>query len=123
MVKLVEKFPSPALGVIYDPVNLIPGGGLSCSQECFFREALDAFGGRIMAVHLKDFRMEGGKKIGDLPAGTGELDWENLLELLMEKKPGVDLLLENSGPGTGRGIIAFLRETAAKIIDKKNRGI
>jgi sugar phosphate isomerase/epimerase len=123
MVKLVEKFPSPALGVIYDPVNLIPQGGLSCGQESFFREALDAFGGRIMAVHLKDFRMEGGKKIGDLPAGTGELDWETLLELLMEKKPGLDLLLENSGPGTGRKIITFLGETAARIIDKKTKGI
>jgi sugar phosphate isomerase/epimerase len=121
--KIIEKFPSPALGVIYDPVNLIPGEGLSCGQGDFFREALDAFGSRIMAVHLKDFRMEGGKKTGDLPAGTGELDWPCLLELLMEKKPGIDLLLESSGPGTGRGIAAFLRETAAKIIDKKNGGI
>jgi sugar phosphate isomerase/epimerase len=123
MARLIEKFPSPALGVIYDPVNLIPGGGLSGSQEEFFREALDAWGSRIMAVHLKDFRMEGGKKIGDLPAGAGELDWSCLLKLLMEKKPGIDLLLENSGPETGGGIIAFLRETAAKIIDKKMGGI
>jgi sugar phosphate isomerase/epimerase len=117
--KLIGRFPSPALAVIYDPVNLIPGGGLSGGQEGFFREALDAFGSRIMAVHLKDFRMEGGKKTGDLPAGTGDLDWPCLLRLLMEKKPGVDLLLENSGPGTGGGCIAFLRETAGRIVDKK----
>ncbi|MDR2759139.1 MAG: sugar phosphate isomerase/epimerase [Spirochaetaceae bacterium] len=123
MEKLIERFPSPALAFIYDPVNLIPGGGLSQGQEEFFREALDTLGSRIMAVHLKDFRMEGGKKTGDLPAGTGELDWPCLLKLLMEKKPGVDLLLENSGPVTGRGCVAFLRETAAKIIDKKSEEI
>jgi sugar phosphate isomerase/epimerase len=123
MEKLIVRFPSPALGVIYDPVNLIPGGGFSGSQENFFREALDVFGSRIMAVHLKDFRMEGGKKTGDLPAGTGDLDWPCLLKILMERKPGVDLLLENSGPMTGRGCIAFLKETAAKIIDKKSEGI
>jgi sugar phosphate isomerase/epimerase len=123
MEKLIRRFPSPALAVIYDPVNLIPLGGLTCGQEEFFREALDALGSRIMAVHLKDFRMEGGKKIGDLPAGTGELDWPGLLKLLMKKKPGVDLLLENSGPMTGRGCISFLRETAAAIIDKKAGGI
>ncbi|MDR2071660.1 MAG: sugar phosphate isomerase/epimerase [Treponema sp.] len=117
MKELMERFPSPALAVIYDPVNLIPGNGLSRGQEEFFREALDTLGSRIMAVHLKDFRMEGGRKTGDLPAGTGELDWPCLLRLLMEKKPGVDLLLENSGPMTGRGCVAFLRETAAKIID------
>jgi sugar phosphate isomerase/epimerase len=104
-------------------VNLIPGSGLSRGQEEFFREALDAVGSRIMAVHLKDFRMKDGKKNGDLPAGSGELDWPCLLTLLMEKKPGVDLLLENSGPGTGRGCIAFLRETAARIIDKKTEEI
>jgi sugar phosphate isomerase/epimerase len=121
MEKLIEKFPSPALGIIYDPVNLIPEGGLSRGQEAFFKEALDCLGSRIMAVHLKDFRMRDGKKEGDLPAGTGELDWFRLLKLLMEKKPGVDLLLENSGPSTGRGIITFLRELAVKIIDKKNK--
>jgi sugar phosphate isomerase/epimerase len=118
MEKLIERFPSPALAVIYDPVNLIPGGGLSRSQEDFFREALNTFGNRIMAVHLKDFRMEGKGKTGDLPVGTGDLDWPCLLRLLMEKKPGVDLLLENSGPVTVRGCIAFLRETAGEIIDK-----
>jgi sugar phosphate isomerase/epimerase len=120
MKELIERFPSPALAVIYDPVNLIPEGGLSRGQEAFFREALDALGSRIMAVHLKDFRMEGGKKIGDLPAGTGELDWPCLVKLLMEKKPGIDLLLENSGPLTGRGCVSLLRDTAAKIIDKKS---
>ncbi|MFP3090807.1 sugar phosphate isomerase/epimerase [Treponema sp. TIM-1] len=120
MQELIERFPSPALGVIYDPVNLIPNNGLARTQEEFFREALDVLGSRIMAVHLKDFRMEGGRKIGDLPAGAGELDWPCLLQLLMEKKPGVDLLLENSGPLTGRGCAAFLRETAAKIISKKS---
>jgi sugar phosphate isomerase/epimerase len=121
--KFIKRLSSPALALIYDPVNLIPEGGLSCSQEAFFREAMDVFGNRIMAVHLKDFRMEGGEKTGDLPAGTGELDWPCLLSLLMEKKPGIDLLLENSGPVTGRGCIAFLRERAAKIIDKKTEGI
>jgi sugar phosphate isomerase/epimerase len=123
MERLIERFPSPALGVIYDPVNLIPESGLTCDQKTFFREALDAFGSRIMAVHLKDFKMKEGKKIGDLPAGAGELDWPCLLKLLMKKKPGVDLLLENSGPMTGRGCIAFLKETAAKIVDKQLEGI
>jgi sugar phosphate isomerase/epimerase len=123
MERLIERLPSPALAVIYDPVNLIPESGLSRGQEDFFREALDALGNRIAAVHLKDFKMKDGKKIGYLPAGTGELDWPCLIKLLMEKKPGVDFLLENSGPMTGRECIAFLRETAAKIVDKKLGGI
>jgi sugar phosphate isomerase/epimerase len=114
MAKLLERFSSPSLGVIYDPVNLIPESGLEESQESFFRRALDAFGDKIMAVHLKDFRMEGGKKIGDLPAGTGELDWPCLLGFLKERRPGVDLLLENSDPKRGRETIRFIRKKAGE---------
>jgi sugar phosphate isomerase/epimerase len=114
MMKLLERFPSPSLGIIYDPVNLIPENGPEESQERFFRRALDAFGNKIMAVHLKDFRMEGGKKSGDLPAGTGKLDWPCLLGLLKERRPGVDLLLENSDPERGRETIRFIREKAGE---------
>jgi sugar phosphate isomerase/epimerase len=110
--KLLARFPSPALKVIYDPVNLIPRGGLAETQEGFFVRAFDAFGEHIAAVHAKDFRMEGGQKTGDLPAGTGILDYPALLKLLGDKKPGIDILLENSEPATARETMAFLRETA-----------
>jgi sugar phosphate isomerase/epimerase len=115
MVKVIDHFPSPALRVIYDPVNLIPGAGLSESQEAFFNRAFDAFGARIAAVHLKDFCMEDGKKKGDLPAGTGNLDYPALFRVLLPGKPWIDLLLENSIPATAHHTIAFLRETAAAI--------
>lgn len=114
MERLLRCIPSPALRVIWDPVNLIPVTGLEESQEQFFTKALDALGGKIAAVHAKDFRMEGGRKKGDLPAGTGELDWPVLLKLLMERKGGIDILLENTNPATARGTIAFLRETAER---------
>ena len=79
--RLRSRLDCPALGFIWDPVNLLPLGGLSGpegigGQEAFFRECRDAFGPRIVAVHAKDFRMEGGRKIGDLSAGTGSMDYE-----------------------------------------------
>jgi sugar phosphate isomerase/epimerase len=113
--KLLERFPSPALKIIYDPVNLIPSSGLTETQERFFARAFDAFGGDIAVIHAKDFRMEGGKKSGPLPAGTGELDYPSLLALLARKKPGVDILLENGVPATAAAAITFLR-TAAGLI-------
>ena len=122
MQKLIERFPSPALGVIWDPVNLLPINGLNESQQLFFDRTVDAFGDRIVAIHAKDFRMEGGRKKGDLPAGTGEVDWQALLKLLTEKLPGIDILLENTQPATARSTIAFLRETAEKISAEKVSG-
>ncbi|MCL2479530.1 MAG: sugar phosphate isomerase/epimerase [Treponema sp.] len=114
-LKLIERFPTPALGIIWDPVNLIPIDGLHESQQSFFERTLDAFGSRIAAIHAKDFRMENGRKKGDLPAGTGELDWPALLQLLAERKPGIDILLENTDPASARTTMAFLRETSEKI--------
>ncbi len=110
MAKLLGCFKSPALKVIYDPVNLIPVDGFSESQMAFFERAFPAFGDHIVAVHAKDFRMEGGKKKGDLPAGTGELDLPVLLNLLMRKKPEIDILLENSSPDTVRDIFSRFRD-------------
>ncbi|GHV94398.1 AP endonuclease [Spirochaetia bacterium] len=108
MQQVLCRFPSPALKVIYDPVNLIPLAGLAESQDQFFARAFDAFGDVIVAIHAKDF-IAG--KAKDLPAGTGELDYPSLLKLVRERKPGVDILLENSSPQTGRVAMEFLQKT------------
>ena len=115
MEQVLRRLASPALKVIYDPVNLIPANGLRESQERFFTQAFDAFGADIAAVHAKDFRMEGNKKNGALPAGTGEMDYGALLRIIMERKPGIDILLEDTGPQTGRRAMDFLSQTAAAL--------
>ena len=109
MEQVLRRLASPALKVIYDPVNLIPKTGPAESQGSFFARAFEAFGNDIVAIHAKDFRMKNGTKEGTLPAGTGELDYGALLGIVAERKPGIDILLENSGPGTAAAAMAFLR--------------
>jgi sugar phosphate isomerase/epimerase len=116
MDRLLLRLASPALKVIYDPVNLIPAAGLTETQEASFARAFGCFGEHIAAVHVKDFRMEEGKKAGDLPAGTGDLDYPALLKILLERKPGIDILLENSNPQEVRETMAFLRKTADAVL-------
>ncbi|MCX7027246.1 MAG: sugar phosphate isomerase/epimerase [Spirochaetes bacterium] len=110
--KLIERLDSPALGIIFDPVNLIPSTGLSGSQTEFFEEALAAFGDRIVAVHAKDFRLEGGRKSAALPAGSGELDYETLFSMLRLRGYSPDVLLEDASPTTAPAALAFLRAAA-----------
>jgi sugar phosphate isomerase/epimerase len=112
MSQLLRRIPSPALKVIYDPVNLIPAAGLPEDQEQFFTRAFEAFGDDIAAIHAKDFCFEGGKKQGDLPAGTGDLYYPALLKIIQRRKPGIDILLENSIPAKAWETMAFLREIA-----------
>ena len=111
--QVLRRFSSPALKVIYDPVNLIPNTGLLTeSQRDFFTRAFDSLGNDIAAIHAKDFRLEttssGVKKNGTLPAGTGEMDYPSLLKLICERKPGIDILLENTAPETGKQAMEFL---------------
>ena len=122
MEQVLRRFSSPALKVIYDPVNLIPNAGLPAeSQKDFFTRAFDSFGNDIAVIHAKDFRMEtiskdsssdaptGVKKNGTFPAGTGEMDYPSLIKLIKERKPGIDILLENTSPRTGKQAMEFLR--------------
>jgi sugar phosphate isomerase/epimerase len=111
MEQVLRRLASPALRVIYDPVNLIPQAGLSESQEAFFKRAFDTFGDDIAAIHAKDFRTVNGEKNGALPAGTGNMDYPALLRIIRERKDGVDILLENTGPATGKQAMAFLQQT------------
>jgi L-ribulose-5-phosphate 3-epimerase len=107
--ELLNRFDSPNLQVIYDPVNLVPICGLEESQESFFERALFLFGDRIAAVHAKDFRIENGLKDGSLPAGTGMLDYPALFRRLSGIKPFIDVLLENTKPDSMGGALAFVR--------------
>ena len=107
---LLAHFRSPALKIIYDPVNLIPPEGVTGTQADFFAASFAAFGDAIVAIHAKDFRMDGGVKKGDLPACTGELDYEALLAIIKCRKPGIDILLENNTPDQVSRSITRLNE-------------
>ena len=125
LVEALRRIDSPNLQVIYDPVNLLPYEGLpeidgtilavpsNNAQRSFFRQAFDQFGDRIVVVHLKDFRYDQGRKIGDLPTLTGTLDTQGLLNLLVQRKPFVDILLENSDPSTAKTTLTTLQRMNA----------
>ena len=108
MAKVMEKFPSPHLGVLYDPVNLVPYTGIpeedgsvrlrpsDEAQKRYFSDAFDAFGDRIKLIHVKDYRLDAqGLKVGNLAAGTGVVNWKLFSSLLDERHIDVPCTLEN----------------------------
>ncbi len=123
MARLLEKFDSPHLGVIYDPVNLTPWTGIpepdgsvrknptQEAQRIFFREALDAFSDRIVAIHAKDYVLNAnGWKIGDIPLGTGVMDWKCMAQELHARHIDVPVLLENLDPATLPQTLDYLHQ-------------
>lgn len=111
---LIEECHSPALGIIFDPVNLIPLAGVA-DMDTFLDECFATFGERIVAVHAKDFKMVPGEsglvKLGDLPVGTtGVMDWVGVFERLIKVgKQHVPILLEDTSPAHAADSFAYLQ--------------
>lgn len=87
----------PGLGFLLDPVNLVPGGGLP-EPAAPALEAIRILGGRIVAVHAKDFRIEGGQK-RIVPCGQGQMPWAPILEGLAGLRSDMDIILEDQAAG------------------------
>ncbi|MDF3012506.1 MAG: sugar phosphate isomerase/epimerase [Cellvibrio sp.] len=123
---MIEKFNSPALGIIFDPVNLVPSNGIA-DMTIFLDECFSAFGKHIVAIHAKDYQMidgaQGLKKSGALPAGAGEMDWEGVFfRLINAGKSHVPILLEEAGPEQAGNAFEYLQkawDNALNSIHKK----
>jgi L-ribulose-5-phosphate 3-epimerase len=93
LMEVLERIRSDNLQILFDPVNLISEEN-AVRQKSMFERSFDLFGNRIMAVHLKDF-IEGDGGIITTDAGTGNLDYESLMELLRQNKPHVYMIIED----------------------------
>lgn len=87
----------PGLGFLLDPVNLVPNAGLS-EPAAPALEAIRILGRRIVAVHAKDFRIEGGQR-RIVPCGQGQMPWAPILEGLVGLRADMDLILEDQAAG------------------------
>ena len=114
MARMLEKFPSDHLKVLFDPINLVPFDGIKESdgvplknptpeaQKAFYAPILDLYGDRLAAIHCKDYRLDeaDGHKIGNIPALTGVFDWKGFAEEIRRRGIDVPWSLENLDPAT-----------------------
>lgn len=120
---MIEEFNSPALGIIFDPVNLIPLAGVT-DMDAFLDECFATFGERIVAIHAKDYRMvsseKGLVKLGDLPVGTtGVMDWVGVFKrLIAAGKHQVPILLEDTSPAHAVDSFAYLQRAWDQAVEE-----
>jgi len=92
MKRVLDIIESNNIQVIYDPVNYISMENYE-NQDNMIKEAFELFGDRIVVVHAKDFLVENGL-IKTTAPGKGSLNYELFLKLIKERKPFVNLLLD-----------------------------
>lgn len=124
MAKLINRFPSSSLKVLFDPINLVPFTGIrekdgveyrKPSEEAvrnFVSPILDLYKDRLVAIHSKDYILsENGTKIGNLPTLSGVFDWKCFMkEIKIRGLENVPWSLENMNPSTLKATISSLQK-------------
>ncbi len=93
-VQVMEAIQSPNLRIIFDPVNLLYPGNLD-SRDKVIGEAIEKLGDRIAVVHLKDCVLNG-DDLKSIAAGTGVMDYREILRFMKDRKPYIQATMENT---------------------------
>ncbi len=93
-LEVLRSIPSKNLRIIFDPVNLLCVDNAP-DRERIIGDAMDRLCDRIAMVHLKDFVAEG-SELKSIAAGTGEMDYREILRFMKARKPFIQATLENT---------------------------
>lgn len=108
IARTLDQLGSNNVQVVFDPVNLLTADNYR-RQEEVVEEAFRLFGNRMAAFHAKDFVAEG-DKLKVVQAGEGSFNYEYTFGLLKERKPFIDILMENARLDIMDRGMEFLRE-------------
>lgn len=106
-VKVLDAIQSPNLRIILDPVNLLHAGNAD-DRERVIGDAIHKLGEHVAVVHLKDFVREG-DELRAAAAGTGEMDYTQVLRFMKERKPYLQATLENTSNDNAAAVREFLQ--------------
>ncbi len=93
-LEVIKGMESPSLRIIFDPVNLLAMENVD-QRERVFGDAMDKLCDYIAMVHIKDYVRADGRLVS-VAAGTGEMDYTEILRFLKARKPYIQASLENT---------------------------
>lgn len=94
--RVLDTIDSPNLQIILDPVNLLDNENYK-DREAIINEAIELLGKDTAVVHIKDI-VEGEDDLISVAAGTGIMNYENLLRFMKKDKPFIHATLEDTNP-------------------------
>ncbi len=106
--QLLDRISSPNLQIIFDPVNLLDISNYKNADE-IFSEAIELLGKDIAVIHIKDFIVKGNELIS-VAAGTGMMDYSQIMSFMKREKPYIHVSLENTTPENAVAAREFIEE-------------
>lgn len=110
---VLHAIQSPNLRIIFDPVNLLAMENVD-RREQVLGDAMDKLCDYIAMVHLKDYVRKDGKLVS-VAAGTGEMDYTEIMRFLKSKKPFIQASLENTSNDNAVQAREFLERAYASV--------
>lgn len=92
--QVLDSIGSRNLRIIFDPVNLLAAENLE-RRERVLGEAMELLCDDIAVVHIKDY-VRAGDTLKSVAAGTGEMDYMDILRFIKARKPFIQATLENT---------------------------
>lgn len=93
MAQVLKEVTSPNLQVIVDAGNLVSNEDQKISDV--IQKAIDTFGSKIYAFHVKDYVIEGGRaKV--VPVGEGIADLPKALQIIQQNQPEAFVILDET---------------------------
>jgi sugar phosphate isomerase/epimerase len=106
--QVLDTINSPNLQIILDPVNLLGMENYE-NRDAVIAEAIELLGKDTAVVHIKDFVVEG-NNLRSLAAGTGIMNYENLLRFMKKDKPYIHATLEDTIPENAVAARKYIQE-------------
>lgn len=94
--QVLDAIDSPNLQIIFDPVNLLDIPNYK-DRDAVIAEAIELLGDDIAMIHIKDFVVRENKLVS-VAAGTGEMDYTQIIRFIKERKPYIHVTLEDTVP-------------------------
>lgn len=111
--KVLDVIQSDNLKIILDPVNLLHPDNFHRRDEVV-AEAIDLLGEETMVVHMKDY-IPGGQRYTPCACGLGVMDYTRVLRFVKERKPYVQMTLEDTKPDNAEAARLHLEALAAQL--------
>jgi len=106
--RVLQEIASPNLQIIFDPVNLLHISNYQ-NREAIIKEAIEVLGEDIAVVHIKDFKVEE-KGLVSVAAGTGMMDYTDIMRFIKKEKPYIHVTLENTTPENAVAAKEFIKK-------------
>lgn len=110
---VLRSIGSRNLRIIFDPVNLLSPKNTD-RREVVLADAMEKLCDDIAMVHLKDYVRRDGTLVS-IAAGTGEMDYTEILRFLKARKPFIQATLENTSNENAVSSRRYLEELYASL--------